>query len=173
MSCDIGLCCFSWRNGCGSARIQQRVKHTLVIILSLCRLSPVSNSTARVTTINRHRISIVSAVRHGELWNHVLTWCQPSIYSQMSTQRTVRHATMTSRGTLRDSPLYKHWVAASIDPPTPGGSMLQGTILKTFYGRLSLNNKITTGVHMVAGLEWSAVAFLHGITKILMSDPEV
>ena len=51
--------------------------------------------------------------------------------------------------------------------------MLQGTILKTFYGRLSLNNKITTGVHMVAGLEWSAVAFLHGITKILMSDPEI
>ena len=50
--------------------------------------------------------------------------------------------------------------------------MLQGTILKTFYGRLSLNNKITTGVHMVAGLEWSAVAFLHGITKILMSDPK-
>ena len=83
----------------------------------------------------------------------------------MSTQRTVRHARMTSRGTLRGS--------ASIDPPTPGGSMLQGTILKTFYGRLSLNNKITTGVHMVAGLEWSAVAFLHGITKILMSDPEI
>ena len=26
--------------------------------------------------------SSVRYIRHGELWNHVLTWCQPSIYSQ-------------------------------------------------------------------------------------------
>ena len=40
--------------------IQQRVKHTLILILSLYRLSPVSNSTTRDTTINRLRISILS-----------------------------------------------------------------------------------------------------------------